>query len=95
VTILESAVRSYLLRRVKEHGGEVRKVRWIGRRGAPDEVVLANGKHPLVELKKPKGGKLEPHQAREHARLRKAAFEVCVLWTFEDVDKFIGRIFPC
>lgn len=91
----ESSVEDYFNDRVKEHGGEVRKVKWIGRRGAPDRLALINGRHPLVELKKPKGGKLEPHQVREHVRLRKAGFEVHVLWTFEDVDRFIQRVFPC
>lgn len=36
----ESQIENYLVRRVKELGGEVRKVKWIGRRGAPDRVVM-------------------------------------------------------
>lgn len=37
---LEREVEAYLIKRVKELGGEVRKVKWIGRRGAPDRLVL-------------------------------------------------------
>lgn len=36
----ESTVEAYLVRRVKELGGEVRKVKWIGRIGAPDRLVM-------------------------------------------------------
>lgn len=36
----ESDVEDYLVERVKELGGEVRKVKWIGRNGAPDRLVM-------------------------------------------------------
>ncbi|KAF1043470.1 VRR-NUC domain-containing protein [Xylophilus sp.] len=36
----ESQVEAYLVERVKALGGEVRKVRWIGRNGAPDRLVM-------------------------------------------------------
>jgi hypothetical protein len=36
----ESTVEQYLVDRVKALGGEVRKVRWIGRNGAPDRLVM-------------------------------------------------------
>lgn len=36
----ESTIEKYLVKRVKEMGGEVRKVRWIGRNGAPDRLVM-------------------------------------------------------
>lgn len=36
----ESKVEKHLVARVKALGGEVRKVKWIGRRGAPDRLVL-------------------------------------------------------
>ena len=36
----ERDIERHLVRRVKELGGEVRKVQWIGRRGAPDRLVL-------------------------------------------------------
>lgn len=90
----ESNIRSYFVRKVKAHGGEVRKLKWIGRAHAPDECVLAPGKHPLVELKRP-GEVPRPGQLREHTRLRKAGFEVYVLATYEDVDRFIQRVFTC
>jgi hypothetical protein len=36
----ESIIERHLVKRVKELGGEVRKVQWIGRRGAPDRLVM-------------------------------------------------------
>jgi len=36
----ESQIEQYLVKRVNELGGEVRKVKWIGRRGAPDRLVM-------------------------------------------------------
>lgn len=39
-TIRERDIEKYLVDRVKAMGGEVRKVSWIGRRGAPDRLVM-------------------------------------------------------
>lgn len=36
----ESKIEAYLVKQVKALGGEVRKVQWIGRRGAPDRLVM-------------------------------------------------------
>lgn len=62
----ERDIEAHLVRRVRELGGEVRKVQWIGRRGAPDRVVMlpngrvfavdeiGGGRTIWVELKNPK-----------------------------------------
>lgn len=36
----ESDIERYLVAKVKAQGGEVRKVKWIGRDGAPDRLVM-------------------------------------------------------
>lgn len=36
----EAKIEAYLVKQVKALGGEVRKVKWIGRRGAPDRLVM-------------------------------------------------------
>ncbi len=81
----ESAIEKYLVRRVKEWGGEIRKVEWIGRRGAPDRWVMLPWRIFWVELKAP-GEKLDPHQAREHKKMKKYGEDVIVIDSFEDVD---------
>ena len=46
----ESSIEDYLVRRVKELGGECRKVQWIGRKGAPDRVVMLGKDKALAYL---------------------------------------------
>lgn len=100
----ESDIEDYLVGKIKARGGEVRKVKWIGRSGAPDRVAMM----PLedwqelgsgtiwVELKAP--GRVEkfpatPHerqQHREHERMRKMGQRVEVIDSYEGVD----QLFP-
>ena len=87
----EKDVEKYLSRRVKKVGGEVRKVSWTGRRGAPDRLILLPGNRIWAELKGT-GGRLAPDQAREIARLEAAGCVVWILWTKEDVDAGIKNI---
>lgn len=89
-SLLESDIEKYLVRRVEQLGGEVRKVKWVGRRGAPDRLVLAPWGFFWVELKRPKGGRLEPHQIREHERLRQFGQRVEVFTTKEAIDLLLG-----
>ena len=104
----ESAIEKHLVKRVEELGGEVRKVKWIGRRGAPDRLVMLPGikapensrlgqayydyMHPpktiWVELKAP-GEAPEPHQAREHDRMRRMGQRVEVIDSIEGVEELL------
>jgi hypothetical protein len=88
LAVRERDVERYFKRKVEEVGGEVRKVKWIGRRGAPDRVVFLNGTY-WVELKAP-GEKPRPEQTREHSRMWAQGAWVYVLDSFESVDNFIG-----
>ena len=97
--VRESEIEKYLVKRVKELGGEVRKVKWIGRNGAPDRLVML----PLwfspkrlnviertiwVELKAT-GKVAEPHQLREHIRMRAMGQMVVVIDSLEGVDALL------
>ena len=83
----EREVEKYLVKRVKELGGTCRKAVWIGARGCPDRMVLLPGRAPIfVELKAP-GQKLQPHQEREHKRLRDAGVRVATIDSLEGVDQ--------
>lgn len=84
----ESEIENYLVERVKALGGEVRKVRWIGRRGAPDRLVMLPGKIVWVELKAP-GAKTKPHQVREHERMRRMGQRVEVVDSVQAVDEVL------
>lgn len=91
----ERDIERYLVKRVKELGGEVRKVKWIGRRGAPDRLVMLSwaqgciGDTIFVELKAP-GVKPEPYQLREHARMRGMGQRVEVIDSFEGVNALLN-----
>lgn len=96
----ERDIEDYLVERVKALGGEVRKVKWIGRHGAPDRLVMLPptplgegirlpGKTLWVELKAP-GEKAKPHQAREHERMRNMGQRVVIVDSFEGVDEVLS-----
>ena len=91
----EARVEDYFCRRVKETGGEVRKVQWIGRRGAPDRLAgWPNGRYAFVEIKSDtQGWALQEHQAREMARMRSCGLIIePPIWNLQMVDGFIERM---
>lgn len=89
----ENAIEKYLHDRVKALGGEHRRVGWIGRRDAPDDLILLRGKSFYVECKRP-GAIPTPRQAREHERLRASGIEVHVVSTFEQIDALLPKGTP-
>jgi hypothetical protein len=87
---VENAIEKYLHDRVKELGGEHRRIAWIGRRDAPDDLILLRGRSFYVECKRP-GEKPRPGQEREHARLRAAGIQVHVVSTFAEIDELLPK----
>ena len=91
----ESVIEKHLVKRVKEIGGEVRKVQWIGRRGAPDRLVMLPVEHwtwnksVWVELKAT-GVKAEAYQLREHDRMRMLGQRVEVIDSIEGVEALLS-----
>lgn len=98
----ESDIEKHLVKRVKELGGEVRKVQWIGRVGAPDRLVMypsrvsrvtatpwvERAQTIWVELKAP-GAKPRPSQIREHERMRSMGQHVVVINSIEGVEELL------
>lgn len=95
----EREVENYLVKSVRELGGEVRKVEWVGRRGAPDRLVMlplcgrssrwSSCRTIWVELKAP-GEKAKPHQKREHDRMRAMGQLVVVIDSLEGVADLLA-----
>ena len=99
----ERDIEAHLVKRVKQLGGEVRKVQWIGRRGAPDRLVMLpaswKGRKTSgfwdsdttiwVELKAP-GVKAEAYQLREHERMRAMGQRVVVIDSIEGVEELLS-----
>lgn len=88
----EGKIQTYLKSQVLRHGGRFRKLKWIGRKGAPDCFIWWPG--PIVTLVEVKTeiGKLSPHQTYEIDRLRADGFGVWVIHSKEDVDRFISEL---
>lgn len=92
----ERDIEGYLVKRVAAMGGEVRKVQWVGRRGAPDRLVMLPQRSPWkthelfwVELKAP-GVKPEDYQLREHARMQALGQRVFVVDSLKGVDGILS-----
>ena len=98
----ESVIEAHLVKRVKELGGECRKVTWQGRKGAPDRLVMlpamTDFSAPVVyhyartiwfELKAP-GEKAKPHQTRQHDRMRAMGQRVVVIDSIEGVEEMLS-----
>lgn len=95
----ERDIEKHLVERVRDLGGEVRKVKWIGRRGAPDRLVMLpprvtiNGvgmnNSAWVELKAP-GVKPERYQLREHDRMRAMGQRVEVIDSIAAVEELLA-----
>lgn len=95
----ERDIERHLVKCVKELGGEVRKVQWVGRRGAPDRLVMVphcarSGRYSSiktfwVELKAP-GVKPEAHQVREHKRMSAMGQHVVVIDSLEGVEALLS-----
>lgn len=102
----ESQIETRLVQRVKALGGEVRKVAWIGRKGAPDRLVMLppfewdgasrEGYTIWVELKAPGGAATFPKNAheraqhREHERMRKMGQRVEVVDSYERIEEVLS-----
>ncbi len=86
----ESQIENYLIKELKRIGIETRKVQWIGRDGAPDRLIFAQG-GIYAELKAP-GEKPRENQLREHTKMRAAGMRVEVIDSLEGVEKLISEL---
>lgn len=104
----EGEIVAYAKKRLKEKGCLCRKIAYEGRRGCPDMLVLVGGRiipvdvgsnfaMPAVifiEFKKDENTEPEPHQLREHERMRAVGADVRVIGTRQQVDDLVEELFP-
>jgi hypothetical protein len=92
----EALNEEYLVERVEATGGVARKVVFVGRRGAPDRLAMwpEKGVSAWFEVKEAEqaGYGLQPHQEREHKRMRHSGMEVFVVSTKEAIDRVIHLV---
>lgn len=104
----EGEIVAYAKKRLKEKGCLCRKIAYEMRRGCPDMLVLVPAQPiPLswgrlgasrvifIEFKKDENTEPEPHQLREHKRMRDVGADVRVIGSKAEVDALIEELFPC
>lgn len=101
----EGIIQTYAQEQLKKRGCLVRKISYEGRRGCPDLLVLVPEFHfrsivvgprtLLLEIKKDEQTKPDPHQQREHERMRVVGADVRTIGSKAQVDALIGELFPC
>lgn len=102
----EGDIVEYAKKHLKERGCLCRKISYEMRRGCPDMLVLVPSragksiwepKMPAVifiEFKKDENTEPEPHQLREHERMRACGADVRVIGTRRQVDELVTELFP-
>lgn len=92
----EGRIRAHLRKQAIAAGFEHRKLRWIGRRGAPDELIFwPHGPlvQALVEVKAP-GVEMDwaSPQGREITRLIKAGWATVIVRSIAEADSLIVQL---
>jgi hypothetical protein len=86
--MLEKKIEGKVCEYAKKKGFLVRKLEWVGRHGAPDRVLIKDGKIYFIEFKQ-KGKSPTPNQEAEIARLRDAGM---LVWVIDDVESGIELV---
>lgn len=85
----ESGVELPVVRRAEAAGYYVRKVAWVGRKGAPDRLFARRDRGQVyIEFKRP-GETPRSSQTREHKRMRDAGIEVHVCDDAQDALRIL------
>ncbi len=89
----ECTIEEYFEARVLEVGGGTRRIAYRGRRGCADQLAIFKfNRFFLVELKRPKGGKISIHQDEDAKWLLALGVRKEYLHTKQAVDTFIARM---
>lgn len=103
----EGIIQTYAQEQLKKHGCLVRKISYEGRRGCPDLLVLVpdrlvqvdeawdqeNSCVLFLEIKKDEQTKPDPHQQREHERMRAVGADVRTIGSKAQVDELVKELF--
>lgn len=85
----EAGIENGAVIRAERAGYFTRKVRWPGRKHAPDRVFAREDRGTVwIEFKAP-GEEARPGQLREHKRMRAAGMEVHVCDNLEDALRIL------
>ena len=86
----ERDIESHLVDLAERYGWLVRKIRYIGRNGAPDRMLIdPDGNVTFVELKAP-GKRAKPLQHHEHIRLTTYGQRVVTIDSIKGVEELFA-----
>lgn len=89
----ECTIEDYYVEQVIAHGGVTRKIIYRGRRGCADQLTgFPFNRLFLVELKRPRGGKISVHQDQDANDWFAIGARKEFLHTKASVDEFILRV---
>lgn len=107
----EGIVQTYAQEQLKKRGCLVRKISYEGRRGCPDLLVLVpthiyqydldgwpvfqDASTIFIEIKKDEQTNPDPHQQREHERMRAVGADVRTIGSKAQIDELVKELFPC
>lgn len=92
MSVKETSVEQALVRGINARGGRCDKIQFVGKRGCPDRLVALAGRIWLVELKRPKGGRLSAHQSDFARECAKLGVGVVLISSFAEVEGFLAHL---
>ena len=92
-SVRENAIETALCQAVEARGGIAEKVVALGRRGFFDRLITLptpNGPRIIFcEVKRPKGGRLRPHQKTRRERYANLGCEVALVKNLADIERLL------
>jgi len=89
-SVKESAIERELVERVAARGGICEKVMCVGKRGFFDRlIILPGGRVIFAEIKRPRGGRISPHQRQYYDLYKSLNVAVAFVRNQADIDALL------
>ena len=90
--VKESAIEQKLIAAVEARGGICEKIMCVGKRGFFDRlIILSGGRIVFAEIKRPRGGRISPHQRQYYDKLRTLGVEACFVRNGADIVALLSK----
>jgi hypothetical protein len=91
-TVKESAIERELIAAVALRGGICEKIMCVGKRGFFDRlIILPGGRIIFCEIKRPRGGKISPHQRQYQGIFQALNVEACFVRNRTDIVELLSE----